>query len=32
MLAALVLLTGYELRHGNAVKVFILLVVGCRAS
>jgi uncharacterized membrane protein YfcA len=26
MLAALVLLTGYDLRHGNAMKAFILLV------
>jgi len=28
MLAALALLTGYDLRHGNAMKAFILLVVG----
>jgi uncharacterized protein len=31
MLAALVLLTGYDLRHGNAMKAFILLVVGLQS-
>ena len=31
MLAALVLLTGCDLRHGNAMKVFILLVVGLQS-
>ena len=31
MLAALVLLTGCDLRHGNAMKAFILLVVGLQS-
>ena len=31
MLAALVLLTGRDLKHGNAVKAFILLVVGLQS-
>jgi uncharacterized protein len=31
MLAALVLLTGCDLRHGNALKAFILLVVGLQS-
>ena len=31
MLATLVLLTGYDLRHGNAMKAFILLVVGLQS-
>jgi uncharacterized membrane protein YfcA len=31
MLAALVLLTGYDLRHGNAMKAFILLIVGLQS-
>jgi uncharacterized membrane protein YfcA len=31
MLAALVLLTGYDLKHGNAMKAFILLVVGLQS-
>jgi hypothetical protein len=31
MLAALVLLTGYDLRQGNAMKAFILLVVGLQS-
>jgi hypothetical protein len=28
MLAALVLLTGYDLKRGNVTKAFVLLVVG----
>jgi hypothetical protein len=28
MRAALVLLSGYDLKHGNAMKAFILLIVG----
>jgi len=31
MLAALVLLTGYDLKHGNAMKAFVLLVVGVQS-
>jgi uncharacterized membrane protein YfcA len=31
MLAALVLLTGYDLRRGNATKAFVLLVVGLQS-
>ena len=31
MLAALVLLSGYDLRHGNVMKAFILLVVGLQS-
>ncbi len=31
MLAALVLLSGYDLRHGNAMKAFILLIVGLQS-
>lgn len=31
MLAALVLLSGYDLRHGNAMKAFVLLVVGLQS-
>ena len=31
MLAALVLLTGYDLGHGNAMKAFILLVAGLQS-
>jgi uncharacterized protein len=31
MLAALVLLTGYDLKHSNAMKAFILLVVGLQS-
>jgi uncharacterized membrane protein YfcA len=31
MLAALVLLTGYDLRRGNAMKAFVLLVVGLQS-
>jgi uncharacterized protein len=31
MLAALVLLTGFDLREGNAMKAFILLVVGLQS-
>lgn len=31
MLAALVLLTGYDLKRGNAMKAFILLVVGLQS-
>jgi len=31
MLAALVLLTGCDLRHGNTLKAFILLVVGLQS-
>lgn len=31
MLAALVLLTGCDLRHGNAMKAFILLIVGLQS-
>jgi hypothetical protein len=31
ILAALVLLSGYDLRHGNAMKAFILLVVGLQS-
>ena len=31
MLAALVLLTGYDLSQGNAMKAFILLVVGLQS-
>ena len=31
MLAALVMLTGYDLKHGNAMKAFILLVVGLQS-
>jgi uncharacterized membrane protein YfcA len=31
MLAALVFLTGCDLRHGNALKAFILLVVGLQS-
>ena len=31
ILAALVLLSGYDLRHGNAMKAFILLVVGMQS-
>jgi len=31
MLAALILLTGYDLERGNALKVFLLLVVGAQS-
>ncbi len=31
MLAALVLLTGYDLKRGNAMKAFVLLVVGLQS-
>jgi uncharacterized membrane protein YfcA len=31
ILAALVLLSGYDLRHANAMKVFILRVVGLQS-
>ena len=31
LLAALVLLTGCDLRHGNAIKAFVLLVVGLQS-
>ena len=31
ILAALVLLSGYDLRHGNAMKAFILFVVGLQS-
>lgn len=31
MLAALVLLTGYDLRRGNAMKAFVLLAVGLQS-
>ena len=31
ILAALVLLSGFDLKHGNAMKAFILLIVGLQS-